>query len=383
MAITIRRYRKRKRFDVEFANRVLFGFTIAALLIFILACKLCLHKDLYGFIGFIAWTLGWLIAGLKPVREWSLLQDPVLLLVTAPIFVVVLHLFIWNFISPWCCRVQAPGADVAITPSPAATTAAITDTPTFTPSASPSATSTATPAPESPPTTDPAEAYTIAIVDAMLVPRSLFGDQSPRYEAWNEYVEIYNYGESDVDLEGLWLTDGGGVGQPDRLVNWDSRFARYRFPSAANTADTILRPGERGLILSGQYIFGDRPHDELMRENMSSASLILTIAAIENEDFDLLGDWDGLECRTAGEEDFIVIYHGTQDEVDFIVAAYGFPQNFEPGMAPGEMVAGLSGSFPVRCSTWGGVRVVDPSAAGDLLYGKWEFYTWQDRSPGY
>src|SRR5512138_3088148 len=42
---------------------------------------------------------------------------------------------------------------------------------------------------------------------------------------WNEYVELYNYGEQPVDVGGWWLADIGeaGAGTPDQLVSWSKR----------------------------------------------------------------------------------------------------------------------------------------------------------------
>jgi hypothetical protein len=378
MAISIRKHRKRKKrgFEVEFSNRVLFGFSIAALLMLIVSYLLCPSEDYYGFIGFAAWTLGWLIASQKNVRSWSIWERGVVLAITAPIFLVILILFLSSFLCQWCVKpngqVDVTPAEVPVTPTEEVTEA-VTETPMITPTITP------TPTPEPLALEDD---YTIAIVDMMMVPRSRFGDQSPRYEAWNEYVEIYNYGDADVDLGGLWLTDGAGTGQPDQLVSWDSRFDWYQFPAGLNTSTTILPPGEFGLILPGRYVFGDTPHDDLIERHMSAGSVILTIASVDGG-LDLLGNSDGLECHTPGSEDFVVIYQGTKEAIDFIVASYGHPENYQPGMHPAALVPGASGAFPATCGTWGGVRISDPLASGEGGELYWMFYPWEDRSPGY
>lgn len=381
MTITIRKHRKGSKpspkVDIEFSNRVLFGFSIALLLMLILKIILCPTTDYYGFIGFAAWTLGWLIASQNNVRSWPIWERGVALAITAPVFVVILILFLSSFLCQWCVMPDGEGdvrpTEVPVTPteegSPVVTEAPAI-TPTFTP----------TPTPEPLALEDD---YTIAIVDLMMVPRSRFGDQSPRFEAWNEYVELYNYGDTELDLEGLWLTDGGGAGQPDRLVSWDSRFDWYRFPTEVNTSNLILPPGEFALILPGRYVYGDKPHDDLIEQHVRPGSVILTIAASEGFSLDLLGDIDGLECHTPGSEDFVVIYQGTREEVESIVASYGQPGNFEAGMPPAALEPASIGAFPVTCGTWGGVRISAPFSSGEGLDQFWQFYPWESRSPGY
>jgi hypothetical protein len=383
MTITIHKHRTGRKkggkrdFDLEFTNRVLFGFSISLLLTLILVCLIKPAPDYYGFSGFVAWTLGWLIASQKNVRSWSFWERGAVLAITAPVFVIILILFLSSFICQWCVKPdgqdEVKPTEVPVTPS-AEVTEAVNEPPTITPTITP------TPTPE--PSASEGS-YTVAIVDLMMVPRSRFGDQSPRFEAWNEYVEIYNYGESDVDLEGLWLTDGGGAGQPDRIVSWDSRFGWYRFPSEITTSSMILPAGEFGLILSGRYVLGDTPHNDLIEEHMRMGSIILTIAESEGFSLDLLGDIDGLECHTPGSEDFVVIYRGTQEEIESIVASYGAPENFQPGIDPGALVPSSAGAFPATCGTWGGVRISDPYASGGGQELFWQFYPWEQRSPGY
>jgi hypothetical protein len=386
MAITIRKHRKRGNpgkkgsFEFAFSNRVLFGFSISLLLMLILVCLIKPDEGYYGAIGFGAWLLGWLIASERHVREWAVWERPVMLAVTAPILALLLVLFLWNFVDPWCHRLLCPPEPgPSQTPTPTSPTEEVAATP------APEVTPTPTVAP--PTTTEesyqPADYYTIAIVDVLMVPRSRHGDQSPRYEAWNEYVEIYNYGDSDVDLEGLWLTDGAGMDQPDQLVSWDSRFSGYGFPSAADTSTTILPAGEFGLILSGRYIYGDMPHNDLIERSMSAGSVILTIAENDDDSTDLLGDSDGLECHTPGSEDFVVIYRGTRQAIEYVVASYGIPKHFAEGMSPAALEPSSSGAFPATCGTWGGVRVSDPFASADRQELYWQFYLWKDRSPGY
>ena len=159
---------------------------------------------------------------------------------------------------------------------------------------------------------------------------------------------------------------------------------RYcQFPTQVNTSTMILPPGEYALILPGRYVYGDMPHDDLIGQHMRPGSLILTIAEREGFSLDLLGDMAGLECHTPGSEDFVVIYQGTQEQVELIAASYGQPANFEAGMSPAALEPASAGAFPVTCGTWGGVRISDPFSGGDAEDLYWQFYPWEDRSPGY
>jgi hypothetical protein len=81
-------------------------------------------------------------------------------------------------------------------------------------------------------------------------------------------------------------------------------------------------------------VLGDTPHNDLIEEHMHTGSVILTIAESEGFSLDLLGDSDGLECHTPGSEDFVVIYRGTQEQIELIAASYGHPANFAAGIHP-------------------------------------------------
>jgi hypothetical protein len=210
--------------------------------------------------------------------------------------------------------------------------------------------------------------HKIAINEVMTVPQPPYGNLSN--EMWNEYVEIYNYGDEEVDVRGMWIADIGG--HPGRLIAWDKRNENIPV-GAAQTTNTILLPGGYAVILPPLYNGGDRPYDDLIPHTAS-------ILTIENSDY--IGD--GLIGTEGKPLDVIVLYTGTVFQIDCVVSTYGTPKEPLAGKSLGAIDDDGADDLPYAIPIdggWGGFQKVFPD--GPDTPSNWIRMSWEFKSPGW
>jgi hypothetical protein len=228
-------------------------------------------------------------------------------------------------------------------------------------------------------TPSPTSEYTMAISEIVHVPSA--ADGLSEHTRWNEYVELYNFGNKAINVEGLWLSDGDSSNfQPDQIVAWSDRYRAYNFGEGVITNSTEIPPGGYALILSPRYLYlaNDQPYDN----RIEAGTLILSIAKPESpDDPDLLGDLHGLEgFETATKLDFVILYQGTRFKIKELISTYGAPDVTE-GDSPFNVSPTLLSGFPKSLSFLGGVRRKDPT--GPDVIGNWEVFDWGKQTPGY
>lgn len=212
----------------------------------------------------------------------------------------------------------------------------------------------------------------VNISEVMLVPHAPNGDES--IESWNEYVELYNYGDGQVDVRGWWISDVGAIGNPDMIVAWSDRMMGIPVGKAI-TNSTVIPPGGYALVLSINYADGDKPYSDLVRES----TIILTLADDPETESELIGK-DGLSA-TDERLDVIVLYKGTSARIEVVISTYGTPEIDQDGNTASIRDNG-SDAIPRAISLdWGGFRRVFPS--GIDTQSNWARFTWAGISPGY
>ena len=154
---------------------------------------------------------------------------------------------------------------------------------------------------------------TIAISEVMATPCG--GDD---FKKWNEYVELYNYGNSSVDVRGWWLFDPGPTGTPDSLVSWDERVPNAVPGPNLITNTTVIPPHKFAVILSPLYVQGIPPYQ--MPYHFPDNTIMLSI-----RDSDRLGDDVYGIVGTGLNPDFLVLYIGGSNSVLQVVSTYGNP----------------------------------------------------------
>ena len=136
---------------------------------------------------------------------------------------------------------------------------------------------------------------------------------------WNEYVELYNYGEQPVDVYGWWLADNGEGSAPDELVAWSQRNPATSLPGNLITNSTIIPAKGFALILSPSYADGLYPHT--MPYHIPANTIILTAAnsrSLGDEASSLVGDGPG--------RDVLVLYKGGSSVIQEVISTYGTPK---------------------------------------------------------
>jgi hypothetical protein len=138
---------------------------------------------------------------------------------------------------------------------------------------------------------------------------------------WNEYVELYNYGDQPVDVGGWWLADIGaaGAGTPDQLVSWSQRNPNEKPAENLILNSTVIPPRGLAIVLSPIYPKGMYPYS--MPYRIPANTTILSIASsrsLGDDFFGIIGDGPGL--------DVLVLYRGGASVIQEVVSTYGTPK---------------------------------------------------------
>jgi hypothetical protein len=169
-------------------------------------------------------------------------------------------------------------------------------------------------APPSPPDVPKMAAHkpTVVISEVMGNP---CGDIKSRH--YNQYVELYNYGDQPVDVNGWRLYDEGEAGTPDQIVAWSTRSTtRMDAPIILNS--TIIPPRGFAVVLAPLYT--QSYLEQRMPYKFPEGTVILTIAESET----LGDDYFGIISNEQGL-DTLTLYIGGATVMDTIVDTYGTP----------------------------------------------------------
>lgn len=142
------------------------------------------------------------------------------------------------------------------------------------------------------------------------------------FKKWNEYVELYNFGDEPVDVSGWWLADNGGSGSPDQLVSWAQRNKLKALPGSYITNSTIIPAKGFALIISPSYADGELPH--VMPYAIPANTVILTAAKSHSLGDDLssiVGDGQG--------RDVLILYKGGSSVIQETISTYGTPKTVQ------------------------------------------------------
>ncbi len=129
----------------------------------------------------------------------------------------------------------------------------------------------------------------------------------------NEYIELYNFSDRPVSLQGLWLTDGQAAKQ---IVPGEERFSGKSFGGQVDVQSEILAPGKFALILAPAYVADG--HSPYMPYVLPPSTLILTVSKGK-----FIGD-DNYGISVTGR-DVIVLYHGSGEAIGEVISTYGSP----------------------------------------------------------
>ncbi|MFT3894827.1 MAG: lamin tail domain-containing protein [Anaerolineales bacterium] len=244
------------------------------------------------------------------------------------------------------CEILSPATDVPQVSSP--TPEPPTQEPTQKPTKEPTQGPTLEPTLSIPPTTSGVAGETIAITEVMPYPCG-YTNSLPSI---NEYIELYNYGATDVDVRGWWIgTTGGGQGTPDQLVAWNTVNPKVNLGNNLKLNDTVIPPGGFAVVLSPVY------HTGLGKYKMPYAfpqgTTILTFTTSEYVGNDSKGLAASYYPLTT-----IVLYIGTEDVISTVVSTYGTPYY---GSVPDNIADNKADNFPYFISQCHAMERIDAS----------------------
>jgi len=188
------------------------------------------------------------------------------------------------------------------------------------------------------------------------------------YKKYNEYVELYNYGDVPVDVRGWWLYDPGPTGTPDSLIAWSERVPNVMPDTDVITNTTIIPPHGFAVILSPLYVDGIAPYNKPY--DFPANTIILSIRESER-----LGDDTYGIVGTGLERDFLVLYQGGSNSITQVISTYGNPlpanrlQDFLDNPRDGLPLEGLPECWsakkidpdgPDRTENWYHLKTVSP-----------------------
>jgi len=130
----------------------------------------------------------------------------------------------------------------------------------------------------------------------------------------NEFIELYNSGESPIDISGWWITDGQ---EADMIVSWQSRYPNIAIGFLTKTDTAILQPHSYAVILAPGYPFVVQS-GFVMPYIFPENTLILTV-----DKGQLLGDENNGIAVT--NRDVVVLYQGNEFAVNKVISSYGSP----------------------------------------------------------
>jgi len=142
------------------------------------------------------------------------------------------------------------------------------------------------------------------------------------FKKWNQYVELYNFGDQPVDVGGWWLADTGGAGSPDELVSWSQRNPLKALPGSHITNTTIIPAKGFALILSPSYTGGGQPY--VMPYAIPANTIILTAA-----DSRSLGDNASSIVGDGRGRDVLMLYKGGISVIHETISTYGTPKTVQ------------------------------------------------------
>jgi len=142
---------------------------------------------------------------------------------------------------------------------------------------------------------------------------------SVEFRKWNQYVELYNYGDQPVDVSGWWLADQGEAGTPDQLVSWWQRNPNDPLPADLISNSTIIPAHGFAVIVSPIYTQGAFPYTMPYRFPKNTVILTpLSSRSLGDDFFNIIGDEQSL--------DTLVLYKGSALLIAEVVSTYGTPK---------------------------------------------------------
>jgi hypothetical protein len=179
------------------------------------------------------------------------------------------------------------------------------------------------------------------------------------FKKFNQYVELYNYGDQSVDVNGWWLVDNGPNNKPDRLVAWSARNPRASLKQPVVTDSTLIPPHGFAVVISPIYTESVKPYK--MPYRFPSQTVILTIAEGDRIGDDIYGLVEDRSGR-----DVVVLYTGGPNTINQVISTYGSPTL---GLYPQDVRDDHADNLPLELHECSSAERIDP--LGPDVFNNW------------
>jgi hypothetical protein len=169
-------------------------------------------------------------------------------------------------------------------------------------------------------------------------------------------VELYNYGDQAVDVNGWWLVDNGPDNKADQLVAWSTRNPRITLKFLV-TDSTLVPPHGFAVVISPIYTKSVEPHK--MPYRFPNQTVILTVA-----EGDRIGDDVYGMVEDQSRRDVLVLYIGGPNTIRQVVSTYGTPTLV--GMYPQDVRDDRTDNLPLALHECSSAERVNPTGPDEF-----------------
>jgi hypothetical protein len=179
------------------------------------------------------------------------------------------------------------------------------------------------------------------------------------FKKFNQYVELYNYGDQPVDVNGWWLVDNGPENKADRLVAWSARNPTASLKQPVVGDSTLIPPHGFAVVISPIYAQSVAPYK--MPYRFPSQTVILTVVEGDRIGDDIYGLVEDRNGR-----DVLVLYTGGPNTINQVVSTYGSPTL---GLYPQDVRDDRADNLPLDLHECSSAERIDPLAPDE--FGNW------------
>jgi hypothetical protein len=217
-------------------------------------------------------------------------------------------------------------------------------------------TSNSQPPPQSQPINNPVSTTPTVVISEVMGHQCGADD----FKKFNQYVELYNFGDQAVDVNGWWLVDNGPDNKADQLVAWSTRNPRITLKFLV-TDSTLIPPHSFAVVISPIYTQSVDPHK--MPYHFPRQTVVLTIA-----EGDRIGDDVYGLVEDQSRRDVLVLYIGGPNTIRQIISTYGSPAL---GMYPQDVRDDRTDNLPLALHECSSAERINPT-------GPDEFNNWRE-----
>lgn len=176
----------------------------------------------------------------------------------------------------------------------------------------------------------------------------------------NEYIELFNYGDHSVDVNGLFLMTTRQNGEPDKITSWQSRYPSHNWGDNLILNSTIIPPHKYAIVISPVYTLVES--DFFMPYNFPEGTIILTVS-----EGDRIGNKDGNILGGTVSLDSILLFEGTTNRIQKVISTYGLdPDKIQIS----DLKKAQLDDLPIRTNICNSVQ--RKIASGPDMFANWE-----------